>query len=210
MQNNNFLEEMRFFFPSAGLTRSLFAAVEAVRLKDQIRVREDREQVEDVDDDYLKNLPPEEVSEVASAASPASGRVSEQEEALLQQRFIAEELYHHLAFLARSPQAREGRSLPVRDAVANGMRSVLGLPQQEALLTELADEFASWLNEVGQFTTGWGNITLAEGNRLYLEELLPREGGAAIPSRRVFIPHVPSSRKRVRRQRKAGVAGSSG
>jgi hypothetical protein len=198
----NFLEEMRFFSPTPELTKNLFAAIAAVRLSDQIRAREDKEQAEDVEDDYLKNLPPDGTAEANSASPPLSA--PEQDEILFQQRFIAEELYHHLAFLARGQPAKSGRPLRMKEAVADGMGNVLGLPQEEPLLGELANEFNSWLSELGQFTTGWGNIILADGNRLYLEERHPLEREAGVLSKRVLIPRQSSSRERAGRKRQAG------
>jgi hypothetical protein len=200
MKHDNFLEELRFFSPSQELTKSLFKAIDVTHFHDQVRASEDRDQAEDVGDDYLRNLPKEEIAEANVVASVASERASEQEETFLRQRFIAEELYYHLAFLARSPQAKSGKSLPIGEAVAHDMGNVLGLSQQESLLGKLADEFTVWLSEAGQHTTGWGNIILAEGNRLYLEEFQPGKGDAAVPKKRVFVPH--SSRKQERAARK--------
>jgi hypothetical protein len=198
----NFLEEVRFFLPSPELTKSLFAAVAAVRLSDQIRAREDRDQTQDVGDDYLQNLPPDEPAE-ASLNSPLP-LVSEEEEILFQRRFIAEELYHHLAFLSRSPMSKRGLSLPIRESVVRDMSNVLGLPQEERLLLRLADEFTSWLSELGQFTAGWGNIILAHGNQIYLEELHPAESNVVAPPKRVFIPRASVSGERSGRRRVRG------
>jgi hypothetical protein len=210
MPDNNFLEDMRFFLPSARLTKSLFEVVEAVHRADLLRVSEDRDQVEDVDaeslEEYLKNLPPEEASLVAS---PVSDSKLAQEDIHLQQRFIAEELYHHLAFLARGNSAKEG-TLPIENVVASGMASVLGISPQEFLLVELADEFARWLRSEGQFTTGWGNITFVEGNRLCLEDLLPHQDEAVLAANRMLIPHSSRSRRRTKRQDEAKVAVTSG
>jgi hypothetical protein len=194
---DNFLEEVRFFLPSPGLTEALVAAVEAVRISDQIRAREDREQTEDVDEDYLRNLPPDEPAQV----SPATPHGSEEEEVFLQRRFIAEELYHHLAFLSRSPPAKRGHPLPIREAVAGDMGNVLGLSRDAPLLGRLADEFTGWLRELGQFTAGWGNIVLGEGNRIYLEELRPPESDAAERPKRMFVPQPTGRRARDGRRR---------
>jgi hypothetical protein len=203
--SENFLGELRFFLPSPELTRGLFAAVEAARRSDQIRAREDREQTEDVEDDYLKALPPDEVSDEGAATAPASG----QEEIFLQRRFIAEELYHHLAFLSRSPPARHGRALSLREAVAHGMADVFGLARDEPLLARLAGEFYEWLGGLGQFTTGWGNIIPADGERLYLEELRQPDGAAVAPPRRVSI-HGPSPSRERAGGRRTGGPGDAG
>lgn len=197
---DNFLEEVCFFLPSPDLTKSLVAAVEAVRLRDQIRAREDREQTEDVDEEYVRNLPPDEPARVGSA--PPHG--SEEQEVFLQRRFIAEELYYHLAFLSRSPPAKRGLPLPIGDCVARDMGRVLGLSEEEPLLGRLAAEFTSWLSESGQFTAGWGNIVLANGGRIYLEELRPPESEAAAPVKRVFIPRPAARSERSGRRRASG------
>ena len=102
----NFLEEM-LFLPSLELTKRLLAAVAAVvRLSDRIRAREDREQAEDIGDDYLQNLPSDEPAEASLTSPPPFG--SEEEEILFQRRLIAEELYHRLAFLSGSTTAKRG------------------------------------------------------------------------------------------------------
>lgn len=197
---DNFLEEVRFFLPSPGLTKALVAAVEAVRRRDHLSAFEDREQVEDVDDDYWQHLPQDEPARVSSEATPES----DEEEVFLQRRFIAEEVYHHLAFLSRSPPAKRGQSVAIREAVGGDLSSALGLPREEPLLGRLADEFTGWLNELGQFTAGWGNIILADGNRIYLEELRPPESDASDRPKRVLIPRPHARRERGARRRAAG------
>jgi hypothetical protein len=178
---NKLLEEMRFFSPSATLARRLFAAVEAARAEAIGKAMEDEEQVEREEED--------EPDITAPAAVAASGSVSAEETTVLQQRLLAEELYYHLAFLAGSQQAKSGAPLPIRESVVSGMANVLGLPEQEVLLAGLADEFTGWITELGQVTTGWGNIILAERGRIYLEELLPHGEGAEVPGKRVLIPY---------------------
>jgi hypothetical protein len=178
---NKLLEEMRFFSPSASLARRLFVAVEAARAEAIRRVMEDEEQVEREEEDELDISAP--------AAVAASGSVPAEEATVLQQRLLAEELYYHLAFLAGSQQAKSGAPLPIRESVVSGMANVVGLPEQEVLLAELADEFTGWITELGQVTTGWGNIILAERGRIYLEELLPHGEGAEVPGKRVLIPY---------------------
>lgn len=64
--------------PSPGLTKSLFAAVAAVRLDNRMRVSDDREQAEDVEDEYLQNIPPLEPAGVSSAPPPPSGPEEEE------------------------------------------------------------------------------------------------------------------------------------
>lgn len=180
---SKFLEEMRFFSPSAPLARQLFVAVEAARAEAIRGIMEDEEQVEREDEDDL---------DIAAPAAVATfGQVSaEAEEAtVLQQRLLAEELYYHLAFLAGSQQAKSGAPLLIRESIVSGMANALGLPEQDVLLTKLADEFNVWIAELGQVNTGWGNIILAERGRIYLEELLPHGVGAEAPGKRVLIPY---------------------
>jgi hypothetical protein len=199
----NFLEEMRFFLPSSRLTKELFVAIEVVRRSDQIRAREDREQTEDVNDEYLNYRPPVETDiDAAALSAPAP----EHEEMLGQRRFIAEELYHHLAFVSRSPPAKNPRPLHIREVVTHGMANALGLPQEEPLLSELAGEFIGWLSEQGEFITGWGKIILAEGDSFYLQEIPTPERDT--PSERVFIPRP--SRPRAGQRRSVGGGGKAG
>jgi hypothetical protein len=198
----DFLEGESFFFPTPELTKSLFAAVAWVRRSDQISASEDREQAENVDGDYVNNLSPVVAAGVNSASPPKAG--AEDEELYIRQRFIAEELYHHLAFLCRSPPAKRGNSLPTREAVAHGMGDVLGLPQDDPLLGRLEGEFNEWLGKLGQFPAGWGKIILAEGRQIYLVERDPAERDAVNPPRRVFIPRQPDPRERAGRRRAAG------
>lgn len=196
------LEGDSFFFPTPELTESLFAAVARVRRNDQISASEDREQAEDVDGDYINNLPPGVAVGVNSASPPKAG--AEDEELYIRRRFIAEELYHHLAFLCRSPPAKRGQPLPTGEAVAHGMGDVLGLPQDEPLLGRLEGEFNDWLGKLGQFPAGWGKIILAKGRQIYLVERHPAEREAVNPPRRVFIPRPSNSRQRAGRRRAAG------
>lgn len=197
--SDRFVDEVRFFLPSPGLTKALFAEVEAVRRNDQIRVSEDREQAEVADDDYMQNITPDGSAQAGIYESQGS-----EEAVFLQQRFIAEELYHHLAFFSRSPPAKRGHPLPIVDMVAHGMGDVLGLPREGPLLRRLADEFKGWLSEFGQFTAGWGTILLADGNRIYLEEIHPPEVETAARPRRVFIPRQDHVGERDRRRRESG------
>jgi hypothetical protein len=143
---NKLFEEMRCFSPSAALARRLFAAVEAARAEAIRRAMEDEEQVEREEEDELDITMP--------AAVSASGSVLTEEATVLQQRLLAEELYYHLAFLAGSQQAKSGAPLPIRESGVSGMANVLGLPEQEVLLSELADEFTGWITKLGQVTTG--------------------------------------------------------
>ena len=178
---NKFLEEMRFFSPSISLAGKLFAAVEAARAEAIRGAMEDEEQIEREEEDELNITAP--------AAVATFGQVSAEEATVLQQRLLAEELYYHLAFLAGSQQAKSGVPLPIRESVVSGMANVLGLPEQEVPLAELADEFTGWVTELGQVTTGWGNIILAERGRIYLVERLPHGVGAEVPGKRVLIPY---------------------
>lgn len=190
---SKYLEEMRFFSPSAPLAGQLFAAVEAARAEAIRGVVEDEEQVEREEEDGV---------DITASSAETSGQVSAEEATVLQQRLLAEELYYHLAFLAGSQQAKSGVPLPIRESIVSGMANALGLPEQEVLLAELADEFTGWITELGQVNTGWGNMILAERGRIYLEELLPHGVGAEVPGKRVLIPY--------RRKKMAAVLSAAG
>ena len=211
MPNENFLEELEFFLPTSGLAKRLFSAVEEVSSRELQNALKDREQVED--DDYLNNLPPEEIEPVAAIASPVSEQLSGRGKPVSQgpeQRFIAEELYHHLAFLARNPSDKEHRRLSIKENVAYDMGAILGLPKQEPLLMELANEFSKWLNRAGHFTTGWGNIILAEENHFYLEAFELQEDDAVSSKQRTLIPRLAESKRRASTAPQAKGVGKSG
>jgi hypothetical protein len=171
----NFLDDMRFFQPSARLTRALVSAIEAAHSADLDRVRRDERQVEQDEDD----LPEDSFAGVERFDHTSSVSQAESEnETLFQQRQIASELFSYLAFQAESPQAKAGHALPIHDSVISGMSVSLGLPEQNSFLQQLASEFCAWLSEQGEFMAGWGRVLYADSDRMYLEEFPAEDLGA--------------------------------
>lgn len=208
VNNLGFLEEQKFYSPSPKVVQRLFGAMENARDRDLQRIMSDSRQVEEDGDDIGDSeiAFPEEMMEDAAFISNSVSR--EEKTLYLRQRLVVEELYHHLAFIARSPAAREGNALPLREIVSSGMGRILGIPNEEALLRELANEFVGWLKARGQFVAGWGTATYAEGDNVYLAVSPRRTERAASRGERQPLQNPLGSRKPRERKTRVKTVGS--
>lgn len=91
------------------------------------------------------------------------------DEIFTQQRLIAEELDGCLLDAADTPSASSGEHIDIQQVVIDGMTEALGLESSDPLLSELASEFQDWLDGVGCYTAGWGQIISRGGGQMYLE-----------------------------------------
>lgn len=91
------------------------------------------------------------------------------DEIFIQQRLIAEELDGCLLDSADTPSATSGQQIDIQQVVIDGMADALGLESGDPLLSELASEFQDWLDGIGCYTAGWGEIISTGGGQMYLE-----------------------------------------
>jgi hypothetical protein len=149
----------RFFLPSETLTKRIAERVESLEFEATEALKEKSEYAEPLDSS-LEDVYREDLGDASSAEE------SSDQEVMLQRRMLAEALYYNLA---RCSQAARGEALNVGEAIAQGRGTALGLPDNDALLKELSEEFQAWIAETGIFTAGWGNIIWAGAGSIHLE-----------------------------------------
>ena len=91
------------------------------------------------------------------------------DEIFIQQRLIAEGLDGCLIDSADTPSATSGEQIDIQQVVKEGMADALGLESSDPLLSGLANEFQDWLDGVGCYTAGWGDIISTGGGQMYFE-----------------------------------------
>jgi hypothetical protein len=158
----------KFYLPSENLT---------VRIANRIDSLE-RETVRNISLKPESDLPEADSDEsLHSESVPASTRNSS-EEVLLQRRLLAEELD---ACLADSAESTNGEKLNIQKMVTEGMSDALGLDVNDQLLTELASEFQKWIDKLGSFTAGWGEIISTYDGYMHLSAFPDTEEVATEP-----------------------------
>jgi hypothetical protein len=128
----DFIEAVRFFAPSPELTLKI-----AERLKFLI----EREKP------FLK----EATEKIDSTKEMIDG----------QKKMISEQLFAYLAIKADSKAALSKESLPISRLFGFGFGKSIGLSNEEEdaeLLSDLSKEFFIWIERIGSFPTGWGEI----------------------------------------------------
>jgi len=178
------MEGVRFFAPTIELTEEIMLKVEQERSGQLEKIRQDPSQVEEISGDEVEasgNLSTTSMfssglATIRKVYSEFVSKVRGGSETQAWQRMISEEFYHHLTFLADSPQVQANKPFFMQKVVARSMGNLLGLSREDELLTRLAEEFARWLkDEGGEFTAGWGRIILADEDGFYLEKLVLSE-----------------------------------
>jgi hypothetical protein len=180
-----FIENHRFFFPSEPLAESLLEEMKNIEINHLKQIQNDPEQIEAV----------ERSKEDLSPSQEKKDHHSVEEKIHFLIRLIAEELYYHLALLARSPFAKGDNAIPIRAAIIPGMGNMLGIPEDSQLLAKLASEFTEWINERGEFTAGWGSILLGKDNTVYLREVEIEGERKSVSESKFFVKYPPGHRK---------------
>jgi hypothetical protein len=175
-----------FYLPSEDLTVRIADRIESLELEAMpgLRIKEESDVPEPEADDsvYLSN------SEVSSSSDTSA-------EILYQRRLLAEELDTGLADWAERPEAVRGEKLKIQIVVTESMADSLGLAASDGLLWELSTEFQSWIDEVGSFTAGWGEIISASEGYMYLAAFEDTEDDSGEPTTR-FTQDFPSTKPR--------------
>ena len=144
----------RFYRPSESLTTRICDRIDSLEAEAisgiEVKYRSDLEEANSLPDD------------------DADLSASSQAEMIIQQRLIAEELDGCMVDAAENEAARTGEKISIQRVVTQGMSDALGLESNDPLLSELANEFQSWLDEAGCYTAGWGNIISAQAGYMYL------------------------------------------
>lgn len=168
MSNNfkEYLESIKFFLASDDLIKAFFIAINDARNEDERINQEDEEQI-------AKEIP--ELEERVAAVEKQGihndnleNNYGEEAEISNLKRFISDQLYFHLGFLAKGVSAIRGDSFDIREVICEEMSRILGLSQEEKILDELASQFIRWLEEYGKVNIGWGEILYADGDKMYL------------------------------------------
>jgi hypothetical protein len=162
-----------FYLPSENLTIRIAdrinsledEAIKSMRFKEESDVPE----TESDDSLYLRNIP-------APASSDTSAEV------LFQQRLLAEELDSCLADSSETAEATSGQKLNIQKIVTEGMSDALGLDVSDGLLAELSSEFQNWIDDLGSFTAGWGEIILINDGYMHLAAFEDTEEVAIEPT----------------------------
>lgn len=145
-----------FFRPSQSLTTRICDRIDfleaAATNEIEIRERSDLEETNSYSDEQTQK--------------PS---IDTDDEIFIQQRLIAEELDGCLVDSADTPSATSGGPIDIQQVVKNDMADALGLESSDPLLNELASEFQDWLDGVGCYTAGWGQIISTGGGHMYLE-----------------------------------------
>ena len=163
----------KFYLPSENLT---------VRIANRI---------DSLEHEAVRNINLKQESELPEADSdvPASTPVST-EEVLLQRRLLAEELDSCLADSSENTEATSGEKLNIQNIVTEGMSDALGLDMNDQLLAELSSEFQKWIDELGSFTAGWGEIISTYDGYMHLTAFPDTQAPAPEPTS--FIRRLPT------------------
>jgi len=161
-----------FYLPSENLTVRIAdridslenEAIKGMRFKEESDVSE----TESDESLYLRNIP-----------APTSSDTST--EVLFQQRLLAEELDSCLADSSESAEATSGQRLNIQKIVTEGMSDALGLDMSDGLLAELSSEFQNWIDDLGSFTAGWGEIISTNDGYMHLSAFEDTEESAIEP-----------------------------
>lgn len=161
-QKNSQIDDLAiegFYLPSEDLTIRIADRIEELEIEAmkglQIKDQSDVPETEADDSLYLRNM-------TLSGASDSSAEI------LYQRRLLAEELDTALADWAERPEAMRDDKLNIHRIVTESMADALGLAVNDGLLSELATEFQTWIDEVGSFTGGWGEIISTADGCIYL------------------------------------------
>jgi hypothetical protein len=148
----------RFYLPSENLTARIADRIDALE-NEAIRsmsFKKESDMTEtNADSSYLRNIP-------ASTASDSNAEV------LFQRRLLAEELDSCLADSSESAEATSGQKLNIQKIVTEGLSDALGLEVNDSLLAELSTEFQNWIDNLGSFTAGWGEIFSTNDGYMHL------------------------------------------
>jgi hypothetical protein len=174
-----------FYLPSESLTVRIAnrieslenEAIRSMKFKDE----SDLSETESDDSLYLRNI-----SDSTSSDTNA--------EVLFQQRLLAEEIDSCLADSAESAEAKRGQKLNIQKTVTEGMSDALGLTVNDGLLAELSSEFRSWINDLGSFTAGWGEIISTNDGYMHLAAFEDPEEELAIKPAPTFTRIYPSTK----------------
>jgi hypothetical protein len=174
----------RFYLPSENLTGRIADRIDSLE-NEAIKSMSFKEESDlpEADSDeslYLTNIP----DSTPSDSSP---------EVLFQRRLLAEELDSCLADASESAEATRGKKLNIQEIVTEGMSDALGLEVSDSLLAELSTEFQDWIDDLGYFTAGWGEIISTNDGYMHLRAFPDTEEVAA-ESTLTFTRSFPSQK----------------